>query len=251
MVNRPWRPIPSGRISRVDACLLRIFLVPICLLASIFYGWDVFLTSAGLTMTMVVYDELNLAGHWIGKNACNVFGYLTFEIGATKVMGIIIYIPRPAFHHLISVTGRATQLDIVALRAMAFSTGVIFTTIQAQDFSDIEGDLKLGRITLPIYAPSFSRVLTLFAMVAWSAILGTYWLLGPVTLGAFCCLGTFVGWRYYSLRASQDDSKSYMLFNVSDEYKFISRDHSSVPVQLWLLFAHFLPAHARWNILFL
>ena len=214
MINRPWRPIPSGRVSSVHAGLLRISLVPICLFISGFHGWDVVFTSAGLTMTMVIYDELNLASHWIGKNVCNVSGYLTFEIGATKIMGIISF-PHPPLTLSHFAIGAATQLDVISLRAMTFSAGVILTTIQAQDFSDIKGDVELGRVTFPIYAPSFSRVFTLFAMVAWSIILGTYWVLGPVTLSAFCCLGTSVGWRYYHLRTSQEDGLSYFLFNVS------------------------------------
>ncbi|KAF8523827.1 UbiA prenyltransferase family-domain-containing protein [Gautieria morchelliformis] len=213
MINRPWRPIPSGRVSGNAAIRLRLCLVPICLGVSSFHGWDVVFASAGLTMTMILYDELQLAGHWVGKNFCNVSGYLTFELGATKVMG------------------QTTQLDTTAWRAMAFSACVIFTTIQAQDFSDVEGDIKLGRTTFPIYAPSFSRLFTLFSMIAWSVILGKYWVLGPITLISFCCLGTFVGWRYYNLRASHQDSLSYLIFNI------------------WLLFAHFLPAHVRWNIL--
>ena len=214
-INRPWRPIPSGHISSTDAGLLRITLIPICLCVSSFHGLDVVLTSAGLTMTMIVYDELNLAGHWIGKNVCNVSGYLTFEIGATKVMGMISSTQLCRYLTPRNTTGQTTELDQLALRAMEFSAGVILTTIHAQDFSDIAGDVELGRITFPIYAPAFSRIFTLFAMVAWSFVLGTYWSLGPVTLSAFCCLGMFVGWRYYSLRGSQEDSLSYLLFNVS------------------------------------
>jgi 4-hydroxybenzoate polyprenyltransferase len=216
MINRPWRPIPSGRVSGSAAILLRLFLVPICLGISSFHGGDVVFASAGLTTTMILYDELHLAGHWVGKNFCNVSGYLTFELGATKVMGRI-WILHAACHTLIfrNMAGQTTQLDTIAWRAMAFSACVIFTTIQAQDFSDVEGDIKLGRITFPIYAPSFSRFFTLFSMMAWSVILGKYWVLGPITLSAFCCLGMFVGWRYYNLRASHQDSLSYLFFNVS------------------------------------
>lgn len=42
--------------------------------------------SVLLTVTTIVYDEFVLAGHWIGKNACNIGGYASFELGATKVM---------------------------------------------------------------------------------------------------------------------------------------------------------------------
>lgn len=87
MVTRAWRPIPSGRVSLEEAFCLRVCLIPICLGVSCMYGRSVFLTSAGLTSTMILYDEIGCAGHWFGKNLCNVFGYLTFEVGATKIMG--------------------------------------------------------------------------------------------------------------------------------------------------------------------
>lgn len=86
-INRPWRPIPSGRVSYEDAMVIRICLIPLCLWISSLHGWDVALCSISLTITMIVYDEFQLAGHWIGKNLCNVPGYLSFEVGATKIMG--------------------------------------------------------------------------------------------------------------------------------------------------------------------
>lgn len=88
-VNRPWRPLPSRLISVEHACILRWLLVPLCIGTSLCYGWDVALASACLTLTTVCYDELGLAGHFLGKNLCNVPGYVSFEIGATKIMGKI------------------------------------------------------------------------------------------------------------------------------------------------------------------
>lgn len=89
-LNRPWRPIPSGRISERDAIRLRLGLVPFCIGLSLFYGWDVALASTLLTITTIIHDDFALAGHWVGKNACTMLGYISFEIGATKIMGIRI-----------------------------------------------------------------------------------------------------------------------------------------------------------------
>lgn len=86
-VNRPWRPIPAGRISEQNVALLRAFLVPFCILFSASFGLDVAAASVLLTITTIVYDEFKLAGHWLGKNFCNIGGYVSFQIGATKIMG--------------------------------------------------------------------------------------------------------------------------------------------------------------------
>lgn len=66
---------------------MRWVLPPLCVAVSLAFGRDVALTSIALTLTTVVYDEFALAGHWVGKNACNIAGYVSFEIGATKIMG--------------------------------------------------------------------------------------------------------------------------------------------------------------------
>jgi hypothetical protein len=58
-------------------------------LSGALYGWDVALASAFVTLTTVIYDDLAFSGHWIGKNACNILGYGSFEVGATMVMGEI------------------------------------------------------------------------------------------------------------------------------------------------------------------
>lgn len=88
IVNRPWRPLPSGRIPASAARWLRWSLVPICLAVSTRHGAEVVLASATLTATTVLYDEVGLAGHFIGKNLCAVPGYFAFEVGATRILGV-------------------------------------------------------------------------------------------------------------------------------------------------------------------
>ena len=86
-VNKPWRPLPSGRITEYQAALFRWISVALCVACSAMYGSDVVLATSGLLLTTILYDEGGLAGHYIGKNLCNIGGYTTFEIGATKIMG--------------------------------------------------------------------------------------------------------------------------------------------------------------------
>lgn len=116
--------------------------------------------------------------------------------------------------------GQTSNLDTTALQALLCSASIILTTIQAQDFADVVGDANIGRVTFPIYAPSFSRVFTLVAMIAWSVFLSTHWCLGYWGRIFFCCLGAMIGLRYYFLRESEQDSRSYLYFNVSKLAKF-------------------------------
>ncbi|KAI0746376.1 UbiA prenyltransferase family [Daedaleopsis nitida] len=214
-MNKPWRPLPAGRITQRQARIVRWVTVGICLLLSSYMWLDLLPVTLGLVLTTVVYDELGMSGHYIGKNICNIGGYATIEMGATKLMGV------------------TRDLDSVSMLAVFLSGAVIMTTIQAQDFADVEGDAALGRVTLPIYAPEFSRVLTLCTLVAWSIALSVVWGIGPLYGGIFIALGAYVGWRFYCLRSPADDCWTYVIYNI------------------WLTAAHIMPVHARFGILYL
>ncbi|KAJ6579510.1 UbiA prenyltransferase family [Mycena vulgaris] len=213
VVNRPWRPIPAGRVTESQAFFLRWAIAVVCVLWSAAYGLDQVLTSLGLLLTTFVYDEGGASKHVIGKNFCNFGGYVTFEIGATKIIA------------------SQRNLDPISTTAVIVSGILIFTTIQAQDFPDVDGDAALGRVTFPIYAPQFSRTATLGALIGWSMFLCWYWSLGPITSLIFMVLGLYSGIRYYLWRKVSDDKKSYLVFNV------------------WLTLAHLLPLHARVGML--
>jgi 4-hydroxybenzoate polyprenyltransferase len=105
-------------------------------------------------------------------------------------------------------------MDFVSVTAVIISGMLIFTTIQAQDFPDVEGDKALGRMTFPIYAPEFSRVFTFFATAAWSLFLCWFWGVGPISTTFLVGFGIYVGMRYYLWRTLEADKKSYLMFNV-------------------------------------
>ena len=106
-------------------------------------------------------------------------------------------------------------MDSTSATAVCLSGALIFTTIQAQDFADVEGDSISGRKTFPIYAPEFSRIATVAAMSAWSVFLASFWGIGTLCGAIFVGFGSFVGSRYYFLRRADDDQLSYVLYNVS------------------------------------
>ena len=47
--------------------------------------------TLALITTTILYDEMGWARHFVGKNICGVFGYVTFEIGATTIMSMFIF----------------------------------------------------------------------------------------------------------------------------------------------------------------
>jgi len=90
-VNHPWRPLPSQRISESQAVALRWSTVVFCLLLSSIYDQDLVLTTLGLVATTFTYDELGASGNVVGKALCTAGGYVSFEVGATTIIGMLCY----------------------------------------------------------------------------------------------------------------------------------------------------------------
>ena len=85
-VDKPWRPVPSGRISAEQVRRLRWILCAACLAISLFQGRLVLCASLGVTLYTILYDDLLLRGHLFFRNLCIAAGYLAFEIGALYIM---------------------------------------------------------------------------------------------------------------------------------------------------------------------
>lgn len=208
-LNRPWRPIPAGRVTETQAAVLRWILFACCMVLSACYGWDVAAVSLALTATMYGYDEMGLAHHWAGRSVANVAFYATFEIAATKIMG------------------KSNILDDVARRAILFSVLVKLTTNQFEDFADVAGDASVGRVTLPIQFPKFARGFSSAVLVAWSAYLGAVWRPPPLAHGLFLALAIWISGRTLRSKGEAYDVRTRVYYNV------------------WLFAAHLLPVAVR------
>jgi hypothetical protein len=84
LVNKPWRPLPSNRMSEETVLIFRWFTVAMSLAVSLPY--DVIPASAFLTMTTYLHDDLLGSSHWLTKTILNSFGYFSFEVGATQIV---------------------------------------------------------------------------------------------------------------------------------------------------------------------
>ena len=84
LVNKPWRPIPAGRISQENARRLRWIIAPTCLIFSIicYVPWE----GAVLAMTNIAYQDFHFDAHWVPRNVCNALAYAAFNAGASRVM---------------------------------------------------------------------------------------------------------------------------------------------------------------------
>jgi 4-hydroxybenzoate polyprenyltransferase len=96
------------------------------------------------------------------------------------------------------------------------SAAFIATTIQTQDFPDMEGDRAMGRQTLPIYAHEATRVGSFLAIITWSIIILSYfWGFMNILTIPLSLLGAFIGLRFYFLRTTKSDQLTWSIFTVS------------------------------------
>jgi hypothetical protein len=98
--------------------------------------------------------------------------------------------------------------------SVALSAGIILTTIHAQDYKDIQGDIAAGRVTLPIAYPMLSRAVTAVLLIGWSWGISRTWHLDDATAAAMGVLSLVVGTRFVARTDSRADKISFYWYNV-------------------------------------
>ena len=137
------------------------------------------------------------------------------EFGATMIMGkLLAELLACQSPELKQQSAGPDQFDALALKAVLTSALIIFTTIHAQDFADVEGDKIMNRRTVCIVAPKVSRIATFVIIPFWSILLITLWNLEVVPATLFFLFGLYCGFRYYWYRDISADERSYVLYNV-------------------------------------
>ena len=115
----------------------------------------------------------------------------------------------------LSTASNRHYLDSVALISICLSSFLFATTIQAQDFKDVDGDAMIGRRTLPILYPKFARYMVIVPLLIWSAVLWHVWKVDIYLASAFLGLAAYTGYRYLTLTTVKQDKVSYYWYNVS------------------------------------
>lgn len=88
--NKPWRPLPSGRITLANALILKYAMTVACLLVSCSYSTCVFMSSALFSLIIPIYHEMHGDQHWLSKNLMNSVGYACFATGSILVAGMYL-----------------------------------------------------------------------------------------------------------------------------------------------------------------
>ena len=158
-VNKPWRPLPSGRVSSTQAKSITIWGYLIALVTSWALGG--FLKSTVLLSLGYWYNGKEGADKsWVSKNIINAVGFMCFASGAADVA--------------LQPTSKDLQLSLFPWLCVIVC--VLFTTVQLQDIYDQAGDRARGRKTLPLaVGDSLARWSIALPLAGWCWLCPLYW----------------------------------------------------------------------------
>lgn len=197
--NKPWRTMPSHRMTATWAKWIMLCLYPVALIVSLRHGGT--RQCLGLMLLGLLYNDLHLADiSWVIRNLINALGFCCFASGALEVA---MKSPLSAAEH------RDTTIWLCIIAA------VVFSTVQAQDMADQPGDRLRGRRTMPLsVGDGTARWLTAAPMVAWSVMCPAYWMVGFGARALIGVAGTLVAGRMLTLRTVEADGCTFRLWNA-------------------------------------
>jgi 4-hydroxybenzoate polyprenyltransferase len=191
-INKPSRPIASGRISPTAASYLLQAMIVLTLLIS--FSTGVVPETLALFVLYWLYDNQGGNEDWFMRNLLATGGYIFYSLGS------------------LSIVSNHSETRAAKLWMVIFGL-VILTTIHAQDFRDMEGDQLKGRTTLPLIMGSKTGRITIAATLVFWATFCPFYLGLP--FHAYCLavgLGAFTGWQFVSKTDNASDKKSFHLY---------------------------------------
>ena len=194
-VNKPWRPLPSERLTRRQARRFLLLVVPLGFLATLYIG-GMEETVAMMALTWMYNDLGGADESYLVRNLINACGFVCYSSGATRV----------ACH---------CSLNDVAYQWLVIVGSIVFTTLQMQDMADQEGDKARNRGTLPLVHGDWVARWTIAIPVAfWSLACPLFWQLGLYGFLVPAIFGGLVSFRIILCRSVDSDKTTWKLWNV-------------------------------------
>lgn len=178
-INKPWRPIPRGKISTDQTRRVMLAVIPATLALNYVLGaWHQGIFIHVLTW---LYNDLNGGDEAFIREIIIAIAYGMFNSGSLSV-----------------AIGPEASLSPLGLTWTVMISGVILTTMQVQDLKDQKGDKTRGRKTISLFlGERFSRMSIAFFVCFWTLLCSTFWALGPVVFTFIAAAGGVVVLRLF------------------------------------------------------
>ncbi|KAF7173190.1 hypothetical protein CNMCM6106_007320 [Aspergillus hiratsukae] len=203
-LNKPWRPLPSGRLSGSQTKRLMLGFYALALVYSFYSGG--YRQCLGLIVLGTCYNSFGAGDHNpVIRNIINALGYFCFNSGAVEVaLG-----SGSAGFTETSARQYSLRLWIMVI------TAIILTTMHVQDMCDQEGDAKRGRRTLPlVIGDTAARWSIALPMPVWGVICPLLAGSGPLAGGLSVVLAFAVAIRMLMWRDTASDRMTFRVWNL-------------------------------------
>jgi 4-hydroxybenzoate polyprenyltransferase len=215
-LNKPWRAIPSGRMTIEQA--ERWYIISTVLLVGASGLWlGGFPEAIAFMVETYIHDFRSGNSLWWTKNLINTMFYSTGHLGASRVAAEMI---------------ADSTLTSVGYKWVGMLAMCTFLTIQIQDLRDQEGDRLRGRSTMPLsFGDQPTRWITALSIWFWSVAFPLYWGNKALTAGYILpvLIGGYVGIRVLAMKSVKADRLSFHLHTL-----------------LWLPSLYAIPLLSRW-----
>lgn len=195
-INKPWRPLPSNRLTPSDArnLLVAAYLVAI----SVSLRINGVQQSIVLAILGYAYNDMGGDNHWAPRNLLNGLAFICFGSGAMEV-----------------ALGQAVVYPAVLTQWLRMITLVVFTGAHVFDMYDQAGDALIGRKTLPlVIGDNAARWCIAVPVLFWSVFCPWFWQIQPVGYILPVAGGLIVARRTMSKREVQQDKKTTKIWNL-------------------------------------
>ncbi|KAI1377876.1 hypothetical protein F4677DRAFT_453652 [Hypoxylon crocopeplum] len=173
-LNKPWRPLPAGRITPKQTTRIMYMMYPVVIMVSLVVGGQIPCFMG--VLFYIWYNELGGAANPFYKNLLNGLGLASSFSG---------------------------PLEVATGHSLAILAAGVTTMIHLQDFRNMDGDKAAGRDTVPlVVGDKNARVIVLLRNAGW--LEGSMaWVAGVIMVGNL----------FYD-QTREGDSFSWKLFPV-------------------------------------
>jgi hypothetical protein len=208
--NKPWRPLPSKRLTIVTASRLCRLVHPLAVGLSLYLGG--LPQSLGLVVFGYGYNDLGGGDRSIFfRNTLNAGGFTCFVSGALEVLSQSSRKFGDYSVEKYSDEGRFTSLG----SWLAIIAAVVATTVQVQDLPDQVGDGERNRKTIPlVLGDGLARWTVSVPMAAWGLACPRYWHLSGYATAVFGGLAFTVAVRTLIWRNISADRMTFLIWNL-------------------------------------
>lgn len=197
MINKPWRPLPSGRIGLNQTRRLLLVALPVVLGINYLLGaWEETVILFSLTW---MYNDLGGGDDgFILRNLIIAAAFSQYNKGAFRV-----------------ATQTSFDVSTTTWCWLAMTSGVIGSTMQVQDMKDQEGDRTRNRRTAPLALGDYIARWTIAIPTAvWSIACPAFWNLNVLGYLLPVGVGMIIVFRILFLSGFKADKRTWWIWTA-------------------------------------